>query len=88
MGAMDTLKALELITHPCNCVLRHHICPDGVNYHTSGTGGNVIFEACVRQIVAYEGLGQVSAWLMSMMPHFKVAASEAIMRIGSIEGLR
>ncbi len=44
----------NLIYCPANCVLRHHVCPDG-QYHTAGHGGDDIFEKCARQIVAFEG---------------------------------
>jgi len=83
-GAMKPEEALKLISHPCNCVLRHHVCPDGKNYHTSGTGGDEVFEKCVRQIVKYEGYDHVMEWLMEMKKHFPVAAEEARLRVRSV----
>ena len=62
-GASDSDKALELISHPCNCVLRHHVCPDG-QYHTSGTGGDEVLARCIKQIIDWESYPAVTAWLV------------------------
>ena len=79
-GAMEPEKALKLISHRCNCVLRHHVCPDG-QYHTSGTGGDEVLESCVKQIVVYEGLSDVITWLWRMEEYFPIAAKEARLRV-------
>jgi hypothetical protein len=55
----------ELIYDKCNCVLRHHICPDG-HHHTGGVGGDEIFELCLKDIVKWEGKEAVEEYLKMM----------------------
>ncbi len=73
----------RLIYSPYNCVLRHHVCPDG-QYHTAGHGGDEVFERCARQIVAFEGLDKVRRWLDEMMQVCPEAARKALRRFDSI----
>lgn len=53
----------DLIYSQFNCVLRHHVCPDGKNYHASGTGGDEVWKKCAEQLIEFEGKEAVSGWL-------------------------
>lgn len=42
-----------------NCVIRHHVCPDGINSHGAGVGGERIFEKCVDSILRRHTVGDI-----------------------------
>ena len=76
-GAPSEIR--ELINHKCNCVLRHHICPDG-HIHEGGTGGDEIFELCLKDIVHWEGRDEVEAYLKMMETVTATAGRMALAR--------
>ncbi len=71
----------SLIYHRCNCVVVHHIC----HMQIAGHGGDIGFEKCARQIVAFERRQAVHAWLMAMQQYFPQAARKALRRFEAID---
>ena len=63
-----------------NCVLRHHVCPDGLGSHTGGVGGDDTFEKCVKHLVHWETEENVRAWLLDMIEVFPRVGLEAFYR--------
>jgi hypothetical protein len=67
-----------------NCVLRHHVCPDGLGSHTGGTGGDEVFRKCAEHLVLFEGQDNIRTYLEKMTTVFPQVGKEAFQRFNSI----
>jgi hypothetical protein len=65
-----------------NCVLRHNTCPTGQS-HTPGIGSHEDFDACLKQIIEFEGYEALLEWLASMEDTYPIAATQAMFRVKS-----
>lgn len=63
------------VFHRCNVVFRHNVCPGGQFKHEGGHGGQDVWERCLRHLVKYEGLEDVSMYLLEMSSIFNVAGA-------------
>jgi hypothetical protein len=78
---MKTIPEIQdMINHPCNCVIRHHICPGGKMSHTGGTGGEEVFKKCLDNLVYWEGKNAVEEYLKFMAEQTQIVGSQALQR--------
>lgn len=60
------------INHPCNVDFRHHVCPDGKNYHTSGHGGDALWARFATHIIQFEGRRRVMEYVFAVVTEVPV----------------
>lgn len=72
------------VFHRCNVVFRHNWCPGGQYKHEGGHGGTKVWENCLRHLVKYEGLEDVSMYLLEMSSFYNVAG-QAYRRLESMD---
>ena len=65
-----------------NCVLRHNTCPTGQS-HIPGIGSREDFDACLGQIIDFEGYELLQEWLNSMTYYYPIVAAQALLRVTS-----
>jgi len=71
-----------LINSQFNCVLRHNVCPDGQK-HDPGVGSEEDYRKCLKHLIAFEGLQDITQWLVDMEKHFPTVARQALSRVHS-----
>jgi hypothetical protein len=87
-GQVNGHPEQDKINSQFNCVLRHHACPNGKDFHSGGIGGDITFEKCARQLVEFEGFMEVRCWLFGMQHVFPTVARDALYRFDKIDWRR